>query len=123
MRRGITREKTTKLIQDIRNIIPDIAIRITLIAGYPGETEADFQEMQIAEEMQFERFRYFHLFPAKKTLHAYNFEDDVPQKIKKEKELMPSWNFSPNFLRTEPARIKPFKVLIDRAEGDYFIEE
>ena len=60
MRRGITREKTTKLIQDIRNIIPDIAIRTTLIAGYPGETNADFKEMyDWVEEMQFERLGIF----------------------------------------------------------------
>ena len=67
MRRGITREKTTKLIQDIRNIIPDIAIRTTLIAGYPGETEADFKEMyDWVEEMQFERSWHFHLFSRRK---------------------------------------------------------
>ena len=45
MRRGITREKTTQLIHDIRSIIPNIAIRTTLIAGYPGESEEDFQEI------------------------------------------------------------------------------
>ena len=77
MRRGITREKTTKLIQDIRSIIPDIAIRTTLIAGYPGETEEDFKEMyDWVEEMQFERLGIF-TYSHEENTHAYNFEDDV----------------------------------------------
>ena len=122
MRRGITREKTTKLIQDIRNIIPDIAIRTTLIAGYPGETEADFQEMyDWVEEMQFERLGIFN-YSHEENTHAYNFEDDVPQKVKKERadaimELQSGISYELNQQRVG----KPFKVLIDRAEGDYFI--
>ena len=122
MRRGITREKTTKLVQDIRNIIPDIAIRTTLIAGYPGETEADFQEMyDWVEEMQFERLGIF-TYSHEENTYAYNFEDDVPQKIKKERadaimELQSGISYELNQQRIG----KPFKVLIDRAEGDYFI--
>ena len=122
MRRGITREKTTKLIQDIRNIIPDIAIRTTLIAGYPGETEADFQEMyDWVEEMQFERLGIF-TYSHEENTHAYNFEDDVPQKVKKERadaimELQSGISYELNQQRVG----KQFKVLIDRAEGDYFI--
>ena len=122
MRRGITREKTTKLIQDIRNIIPDIAIRTTLIAGYPGEREANFQEMyDWVEEMQFERLGIF-TYSHEENTHAYNFEDDVPQKVKKERadaimELQSGISYKLNQQRVG----KLFKVLIDRAEGDYFI--
>jgi len=85
MRRGITREKTTKLIQDIRAIIPDIAIRTTLIAGYPGETEEDFEEMmQWIEEMKFERLGIFP-YSHEENTHAFNFEDNVPQDVKQKR--------------------------------------
>ena len=122
MRRGITREKTTKLIQDIRSIIPDIAIRTTLIAGYPGETEEDFKEMyDWVEEMQFERLGIF-TYSHEENTHAYNFEDDVSPKIKKERadaimELQSGISYQLNNQKVG----KQFKVLIDRVEGDYFI--
>ena len=67
MRRGTSREKTTKLIQDIRAMVPNIAIRTTMIAGYPGETEEDFQEMyNWVEEMKFDRLKNFSLIRMKK---------------------------------------------------------
>ena len=122
MRRGITREKTTKLIQDIRSIIPDIAIRTTLIAGYPGETEEDFKEMyDWVEEMQFERLGIF-TYSHEENTHAYNFEDDVSPKIKKERadaimELQSGISYQLNNQKVG----KQFKVLIDRVEGDYFV--
>ena len=85
MRRGTSREKTTQLIHDIRSIIPNIAIRTTLIAGYPGETKEDFQEMyDWVEEMKFERLGIF-TYSHEENTHAYNFDDDVPQKIKKQR--------------------------------------
>ena len=85
MRRGTSREKTTKLIQDIRAIVPNIAIRTTMIAGYPGETQEDFQEMyDWVEEMKFDRLGIF-TYSHEENTHAYNFEDDVPPKLKKEK--------------------------------------
>ena len=80
MRRGTTREKTTKLIHDISSIIPNIAIRTTLIAGYPGETEEDFQEMyNWVEEMKFDRLGIF-TYSHEENTHAYKFDDDVPPK-------------------------------------------
>ena len=85
MRRGTTREKTTQLIHDIRSIIPNIAIRTTLIAGYPGESQEDFQEMyDWVEEMKFERLGIF-TYSHEENTHAYKFDDDVPPKIKKER--------------------------------------
>ena len=122
MRRGITREKTTKLIQDIRSIIPDIAIRTTLIAGYPGEKEKDFKEMyDWVEEMQFERLGIF-TYSHEENTHAFNFKDDVSPKIKKERadaimELQSGISYQLNNQKVG----NQFKVLIDRVEGDYFI--
>ena len=87
MRRGTTREKTTQLIHDIRSIITNIAIRTTLIAGYPGESQEDFQEMyDWVEEMKFERLEFS--ASHEENTHAYKFDDDVPPKIKKERAIL-----------------------------------
>lgn len=122
MRRGITREKTTKLIHDIRAIIPEIAIRTTLIAGYPGETEEDFQEMyDWVKEMQFERLGIF-TYSHEENTHAHNFEDDVPAELKQQRadeimELQSGISYELN--QQKIGRV--YKVLIDKAEGDFFI--
>jgi len=122
MRRGITREKTTELINKIRATVPNIGIRTSLIVGYPGETEAHFQEMlDWVEEMRFDRlgvFQYSH----EEDTHAHNFEDDVPAEVKVQRaedvmELQSGISYDLN-----QAKIgKTFKVLFDRIEGDYFI--
>ena len=122
MRRGITREKTTQLIKDIRAKNPNIAIRTTLISGYPGETMEDHQEMlEWVEEMQFDRlgvFQYSH----EENTHAYNFEDDVPAEEKKRRaeeimELQAGISFDLNQKKIG----QEVTVLIDRIEGDYYI--
>ena len=122
MRRGTTREKTTQLIHDIRSIIPNIAIRTTLIAGYPGESEEDFQEMyDWVEEMKFERLGIF-TYSHEENTHAYKFDDDVPPKIKKERadsimELQSGISYELNQKKVG----KKYRVLIDRAEDNFFI--
>jgi len=122
MRRGTTREKTEQLITDIRNKVPEIAIRTTLIAGYPGETEADFQEMyDWVERSRFERLGIF-TYSHEENTHAYNFEDDVPAALKRERadaimELQSGISYDLNQRHIGQVR----KVLFDRAEGDYFI--
>ncbi len=122
MRRGITREKTEELVNDIRAKVPGIAVRTTLIAGYPGETEEDFQEMyEFVEKMRFERLGIF-TYSHEENTHAFNFDDDVPEKVKKERadkimELQSDISYSLNQEKVG----KTFKVLFDRAEGDYFI--
>tara|TARA_B100000508_G_C11465884_1_gene282595 strand:+ start:82320 stop:83633 length:1314 start_codon:yes stop_codon:yes gene_type:complete len=122
MRRGTTREKTEQLITDIRNVVPDIAIRTTLISGYPGETEADFQEMyDWVEKTRFERLGIF-TYSHEENTHAYNFEDDVPDQLKKERadaimELQSGISYDLNQKHIGQTR----KVLFDRIEGDYFI--
>jgi len=122
MRRGITREKTTNLIHDIRNKIPEIAIRTTLITGFPGETQADFEEMyQWVEEMKFDRLGCF-TYSHEENTHAYNFEDNVPEEVKKlraddimELQSGISHNINQNKVG------QTLKVLFDKVEGDYFI--
>ena len=122
MRRGTTREKTEELIAQIREKVPGIALRTTLIAGYPGETEADFQEMyDWVERSRFDRLGIF-TYSHEENTHAYNFEDDVPAKIKKERadlimELQSGISYDLNQLKVG----NNYKVLFDRAEGDYFI--
>ena len=118
MRRGTSREKTTKLIQDIRAMVPNIAIRTTMIAGYPGETQEDFQEMyDWVEEMKFDRLGIF-TYSHEENTHAYNFKDDVSPKLKKERadsimELQSGISFELNTKKIG----KEYKVLIDRAEA------
>lgn len=122
MRRGITREKTEELIKNIRNAVPGIAIRTTMIAGYPGETEEDFQEMyKFVEESRFDRLGIF-TYSHEENTHAYNAEDDVPEDVKRERadkimELQSGISYELNQEKIG----NTYKVLFDRIEGDYFI--
>lgn len=122
MRRGTTQEKTTKLIHKFRNIIPEISIRTTLIVGYPGETEDDFNILkQWVKDMRFERLGCF-TYSHEENTHAYNLKDDVPDDIKQARanEIMEiqsqiSWELN----QTKIGRT--YKVVIDRKEGKYFV--
>lgn len=122
MRRGITREKTEALVNTIREKVPGIAIRTTLIAGYPGETEEDFREMyDFVERMRFERLGIF-TYSHEENTHAFNLEDNVPSEVKKERadaimELQAGISYELNQQKVG----KSFKVLFDRVEGDYYI--
>ncbi len=122
MRRGTTKEKTTKLLKAFRTEVPDMAIRTTLIVGYPGETEEDFQTLKAwVKSMRFERLGCF-TYSHEENTHAYNLEDDVPQDVKQERanEIMDiqsqiSWELNQQKIGQE------FKVVVDRKEGNYFI--
>jgi ribosomal protein S12 methylthiotransferase len=122
MRRGITREKTEELIAQIREKVPGIALRTTLIAGYPGETEADFQEMyDWVERSRFDRLGIF-TYSHEENTHAFNFKDDVPARTKKKRadaimDLQSGISYELNQLKVG----KQYRVLFDRVEGDYFI--
>ena len=122
MRRGITREKTEELVATIREKVPGITIRTTLIAGYPGETEADFQEMyDFVQNTRFDRLGIF-TYSHEDNTHAYNFEDDVPEEEKRRRadaimELQSGISYELNQVKVG----KTFRVLFDRVEGDYFI--
>ena len=122
MRRGITREKTEALVEEIRTKVPNIAIRTTLIVGYPGETKAEFQEMyEFVEKMRFDRLGVF-TYSHEENTHAYSLNDDVTEKTKKDRadkimELQSGISYELNQEKIG----KTFKVLFDRVEGDYFI--
>jgi ribosomal protein S12 methylthiotransferase len=122
MRRGTTKEKTTKLIKQFRTLVPKMAIRTTLIVGYPGETEADFQILKNwVKAMRFERLGCF-TYSHEENTHAYSLKDDVPEEIKIDRanQIMEiqsqiSWELNQQKIGQE------FKVVIDRKEGNYFI--
>lgn len=122
MRRGITKEKTTALVKLFREKVPNMAIRTTLIAGYPGETEEDFQEMyDWVEDLKFDRLGIF-TYSHEENTHAYKLEDDVPAETKKERaeaimELQAGISYELNQKRIG----ETYNVLFDRIEGDYFI--
>jgi ribosomal protein S12 methylthiotransferase len=122
MRRGITREKTTALIHKIREQVPGIAVRTTLISGYPGESEADQAEMMDwVSEMRFDRLGVF-TYSHEEDTHAHNFDDDVPDQLKQERaesimELQSGISHEIN----QEKRGKDFKVMIDRIEGTDYI--
>jgi len=122
MRRGITKQKTIDLVNQIRDKVPGIAMRTTLICGYPGETEADFEEMyNWVETTAFDRLGCFTYSHEEKT-HAHSLEDDVPEEIKQERvdaimELQQGISYQIN----QGKLGKTYKVLVDRKEGDYFI--
>ncbi len=122
MRRGITREKTTELVNTIREKVPGIAIRTTLIAGYPGETEEDFQEMaDWVREMKFDRLGIFE-YSHEENTHAHNSEDDVPAEVKtaRAEEIMDIQS-TISYEHNQNKVGKEFKVLFDRVEGEHFV--
>ncbi|MCH7785523.1 MAG: 30S ribosomal protein S12 methylthiotransferase RimO [Bacteroidetes bacterium] len=122
MRRGTTKEKTTKLLKEFRKAVPGIVIRTTLIVGYPNESEEEFQELkEWVKEMRFERLGCF-TYSHEENTHAYKLKDNIPEdvKIQRANEIMEiqsqiSWE-----LNQEKIGLK-FKVVIDRKEGEYFI--
>lgn len=122
MRRGITKQKTIELVDQIRNKVPEIALRTTLICGYPGETEQDFEEMKAwVEATQFDRLGCFTYSHEEKT-HAYSLQDNVPEEVKQQRveEIMDIQQGIS--LEKNQAKVgQTFKVLIDKKEGDFFV--
>jgi len=122
MKRGTTKEKTTKLLQEFRERVPGMAIRTTLIVGYPGETQQDFEILRDwVQEMKFERLGCF-TYSHEENTGAFALVDDVPQEIKQARaaEIMDlqsqiSWDLNQEKIG------QTFKCVIDRKEGQYFI--
>ncbi|GAL74955.1 ribosomal protein S12p Asp88 methylthiotransferase [Nonlabens ulvanivorans] len=122
MRRGTTFEKTNALLEDFRATVPEMAIRTTLIVGYPGETEEDYQVLkQWVKDQRFERMGCF-TYSHEENTHAYKLEDDVPEEVKQERanEIMEiqsqiSWELNQHKIG------QTFKVIIDRKRGNYFV--
>ena len=122
MKRGTTQEKTTKLLKKFREAVPEMAIRTTLIVGYPGETEEDFQALkEFVKAMRFDRLGCF-TYSHEENTTAYELADDVPEEVKLQRanEIMElqsqiSWELN-------QAKVgKVFRCLIDRKEGNYFV--
>ena len=122
MRRGTTMKKTMDLIKKFREDVPGITIRTSLIVGYPGETEKEFQELlDFVQHSKFDRLGVF-TYSHEENTHAYNLEDDVPQDLKHQRaedvmDLQSSISYDMNQERVG----KTYKVLFDRKEGDFFI--
>jgi len=122
MRRGITKEKTVELINEIRQRVPGIALRTTLIAGHPGETEEDFQELcDFVSAQRFDRLGVFS-YSHEDNTHSFSMDDSIPAEVKQERisrvmEIQEQISFELNQEKVG----KVFKVLIDRKEGGYFI--
>jgi ribosomal protein S12 methylthiotransferase len=122
MRRGIDRTKTEELIATIRDKVPNIAIRTTLIAGHPGETEEDFEEMyRFVENQKFDRLGVFQYSHEDQT-HSFSMVDDISPELKQERqdmimELQQGISEELNKHKVD----KTLKVLFDRKEGGYFI--
>ena len=122
MRRGTTREKTTQLLKDFRAAVPGMAIRTTLIVGYPGETQEDFEILKdFVQEMKFDRMGCF-AYSHEENTHAYLLEDAIPSEVKQARaeEIMElqsqiSWDLNQEKVG------QTFKCIIDRKEGAHFV--
>jgi ribosomal protein S12 methylthiotransferase len=122
MRRGHREKQTYKILESIKKKLPGAALRTTLIVGYPGETDEEFNELlDFVRKMKFDRLGVF-TYSAEEDTSAFVLEDDVPENIKNERfeQLMETQQDVSNLLNRKKIG-KEFKVLIDRVEGDYYI--
>ena len=123
MHRNVTKEETLQLIREIRNRVPDIYLRTTLMVGFPGETEQDFQElMDFVREARFERMGAFTYSEEDGTYSAENYDDDIPQDVKQRRldKLMALQQDISAQLEAEKVGMT-MRVIIDRKEGAYYI--
>lgn len=122
MRRGTTKAKTDELLRKFRASVPGMAIRTTLIVGYPGETEEDFEVLKNwVKETRFERLGCF-TYSHEENTHAYQLEDDVPEEVKEQRasEIMEiqgqiSWELNQRYVGGV------YRCLVDRVEDDFFV--
>ena len=122
MRRGTTKQKTTQLLKDFRAAVPGITLRTSLIVGYPGETEADFDELKAwVKEMRFERLGCF-TYSHEENTHAHQLEDNIPEEVKQERsnaimeiQSQISWEHNQSCVG------KTYRCLIDRKEGVHYV--
>jgi len=122
MKRQITQQDQRDLIKEIKKIIPCIALRTTMLVGFPGETEEDFQVLcDYVSDMKFDRLGVF-MYSHEENTSAYDMEDDVPDDLKAQRsnrlmEIQEEISFAKNLDKVG----QQYKVLIDRKEGEYFI--
>lgn len=123
MRRGLSKAETTRLVEDLRREIPDIALRTTLLVGYPGETEQDFQELlDFVATARFDRLGVFPYSEEEGTYSATELTDDVPQEVK-EARAEAVMELQREIARDSNERLTGTlqKVIIDRCEGDFWV--
>ncbi len=123
MRRHVTKEETYELVRRMRQEVPGIHIRTTLMVGFPGETDQDFEELkEFVKWARFERMGAFAYSEEEGTYSADNFEDDVPEDVKQarlDKIMRIQQNISTELEAEKVGKV--LKVIIDRQEGDYYI--
>jgi ribosomal protein S12 methylthiotransferase len=123
MKRGHSKDETVALIKKFRSEIPDIALRTTLLVGFPGETDKDFQELEeFVKEAEIDRLGVFQYSPEEGTFSEKNYRDNVSKKKKQERadrimQIQQKISLNLNVKKIG----KVFEVLIDRQEGEYFI--
>ncbi len=122
MRRQITQAETIELVETARQRIPDLTLRTTMLVGFPGETDTEFEELcDFVKKMRFDRlgvFQYSH----EEGTRAYDLEDDVPEEVKAERanrlmEIQQEISYEKNLAKVG----KTYKTLFDRKEGGYFV--
>lgn len=122
MRRQITKKETIELVEKARLMIPDLTLRTTMLVGFPGETEQEFQDLcQFVEDMQFDRLGVFQYSHEEDTI-AHALADDISAELKAERanalmEIQQDISWGKNQAKVG----KTFKTLFDRKEGEYFI--
>ena len=122
MRRGTTKEKTTTLLKNFREEVPGIILRTSLIVGYPGETQEDFEVLKVwVKEMRFERLGCF-TYSHEENTHAHQLEDNIPEEVKQERsnaimeiQSQISWEHNQSCVG------KTYRCLIDRKEGVHYV--
>ena len=123
MHRNVSKQETIDLVKKIREAVPGIHLRTTLMVGFPGETDKDFDElMDFVRETRFERMGAFTYSEEEGTFGAEHYEDNVPQNIKERRldRLMALQQEISAEVEAEKVG-KTMKVIIDRKEGDYYI--
>jgi ribosomal protein S12 methylthiotransferase len=122
MRRGITKRRTYELLNTIREKVPGITLRTTILVGHPGETEADFEDLkQFVKDFEFDRLGVF-TYSHEENTHAHTLEDDIPAEVKQARaaELM-ALQEEISIKKNLEKVGQTFKVLFDRKEGNYFV--
>lgn len=121
MKRQITKEETVELLNQIRTRVPDITIRTTILVGFPGETDADFQELvEFVKAQQFDRLGVF-MYSHEEDTSAYELEDDVPHEVKLERmNYLMDVQREISMAKNQEKVGRTLKVLIDRKEGEYY---
>jgi ribosomal protein S12 methylthiotransferase len=122
MRRGITERRTRELIETIRERVPGIALRTTMLVGHPGETEQEFEKLsRFVEEARFDRLGVF-TYSHEENTHAFSMEDSLPEHEKEQRastimDIQQEISSEINQLKIG----QQFKTIIDRVEGEYYV--